>query len=78
MTCILITCKNKFTTYMCKFTTFKCKLLTYRRKFTTKMYKFPAYKCKFKSIYSKTSFLVQIKFITEDLRQTQTQTLINN
>ncbi len=30
------------------------------------------------SIYSKTSFLVQIKFITEDLQQTQTQTLIIN
>jgi hypothetical protein len=29
-------------------------------------------------IYSKTSFLVQIKFITEDLQQTQTQTLIIN
>jgi hypothetical protein len=28
--------------------------------------------------YSKTSFLVQIKFITEDLQQTQTQTLIIN
>ncbi len=28
--------------------------------------------------YSKTSFLVQIKFITEDLEQTQTQTLIIN
>ena len=28
--------------------------------------------------YSKTSFLVQIKFITEDLQQTQTQTLITN
>ena len=29
-------------------------------------------------IYSKTSFLVQIKFITEDSEQTQTQTLIIN
>jgi hypothetical protein len=28
--------------------------------------------------YSKTSFLVQIKFITEDSEQTQTQTLIIN
>jgi hypothetical protein len=29
-------------------------------------------------IYSKTSFLVQIKFITEDSEQTQTQILILN
>ncbi len=30
------------------------------------------------TLYSKTSFLVQIKFITKDLQQTQTQTLIIN
>ncbi len=29
-------------------------------------------------LYSKMSFLVQIKFITEDSEQTQTQTLIIN
>ena len=33
---------------------------------------------KYTEYYSKTSFLVQIKFITEDLQQTQTQTLIIN
>ncbi len=35
-------------------------------------------KYKLLCFYSKTSFLVQIKFITEDSEQTQTQTLIIN